>query len=57
MKYKIKRAQREKSNIFFSLLTWTPPETPGVSKDGPSSKKILERDFDFLTNYTKEAKL
>ena len=33
-------AQREKSNIFFSLLTWTPPETPGVSKEAPGSIKL-----------------
>ena len=32
--------QREKSNIFLSLLTWTPPETSGVSKDGPLSTKL-----------------
>jgi hypothetical protein len=32
--------QREKSNIFLSLLTWTPPETPGVSKDAPLSTKL-----------------
>ena len=32
--------QREKSNIFFSSLTWTPPGTPGVSKDGPLSTKL-----------------
>ena len=33
-------AQREKSNIFFSSLTWTPPGTPGVSKDVPLSTKL-----------------
>ena len=33
-------AQREKSNIFFSLLTWTPLRTPGVSKDLPLSTKL-----------------
>ena len=33
-------AQREKSNIFLSLLTWTPPETPGVSKDAPLSTEL-----------------
>ena len=29
--------QREKSNIFFSPLTWMPPETPEVSKDAQLS--------------------
>ena len=33
-------SQREKSNIFFSPLTWTPPETSGVSKDAPLSTKL-----------------
>ena len=33
-------AQREKSHIFFSSLTWTPPGTPWVSKDGPLSTKL-----------------
>ena len=33
-------AQREISNIFFSLITWTPPENPGVSKDVPLSTKL-----------------
>ena len=33
-------AQSEKSNIFFLSLTWTPPGTPGVSKDAPLSTKL-----------------
>ena len=33
-------AQREKSNIFFSSLTWMPPGIPGVSKDAPLSTKL-----------------
>ena len=33
-------SQGEKSNIFFSSLTWTPPGTPGVSKDAPLSTKL-----------------
>ena len=34
------KAQPEKSNIFFSSLTWTPSGTLGVSKDAPLSTKL-----------------